>query len=121
MRQIINKTNFVMMKIERVNIGEIIRNKVKDEMSMAAFAKKIGLQRQNVEKTVFGKHSLDTDLLISISEVLNHDFFQYYKSDEDCNKKDYGVSQIKEVKASITLQVGDEKKEETFSFAFNGK
>jgi plasmid maintenance system antidote protein VapI len=103
------------MRIERVNIGEIIRKEVESKgMPDAKFAKSIGLQRQNIKKTVFEKHSLDTDLLILISEVLDIDFFQHYKRVDDCNKKDYANS-IKEVKASITLQIGNSRKEETFS------
>ena len=103
------------MKIERINIGKIIENKVSEErISKSAFAKRIGLQRQNIDKTVFDKHSLDTDLLVTISEALGHNFFQYYKSDESCNKNNY----IKEVKASITLQYGEQKKEGTLLFSF---
>ena len=109
------------MKIERVNIGEIIKKKVLEKrISIASFAKSIGLQRQNVEKTVFRKHGLDTDLLVRISEELGHNFFQYYKCNDECNKLDYTNSRIKEVKASITLQIGEKTKEEDVLFVFDG-
>jgi plasmid maintenance system antidote protein VapI len=102
------------MKITRVNIGEIVKAKVSEKkMSENKFAESIGRQRQNVKKTIFNKHSLDTDLLATISEVLDWDFFQYYKSDKECNTKDYNSS-IKEIKASFTLQIGEAKKEEVF-------
>jgi transcriptional regulator with XRE-family HTH domain len=107
------------MKIERVNIGEIIKKKVEESgSSFASFAKSIGIQRQNLEKTVFGKKSIDTDMLSEISEKLNFDFFQYYRCLDECNKNDYVLNEIKEVKAFITLQVGGEKKEEKFTFSF---
>lgn len=43
-------------------------------LSKAKFAELLGIARQNIEKTVFQKHSLDTDLLCNISEVLNCNF-----------------------------------------------
>jgi transcriptional regulator with XRE-family HTH domain len=108
------------MKIKRVNIGEMIKSKVLDKkMSKAAFAKKLNIQRQNIDKTVFGKHSLETDLLVDISEVLQHNFFQYYKSDEICNTNDYTVP--KEIKATVTLQMEEEIQEGSINFSFNSK
>ena len=42
------------MKINRINLGEIIRQIVTEKgMSDASFAKEIGMQRQNVKKMVF--------------------------------------------------------------------
>jgi plasmid maintenance system antidote protein VapI len=107
------------MKFERIHIGNIVKKKVQASgKSVASFAKSIELQRQNIEKTVFEKHSLDTDLLITISEVLDFDFFQYYRQIDESNKKDYMQNQIIEVKGSIKLKVGEEDKEETFTFSF---
>ena len=60
-------------------------------MSKAKFAELLGIARQNIEKTVFQKHSLDTDLL--------------------CNEK-------KEVKATLTIEMGAEKKEQVLRFVF---
>ena len=103
------------MKIEGVHIGEIVRNFVKaDKKSKADFAKSIGMQRQNVNRLVFEKRSLDTDLLRRISEELNHNFFQYFKSDEDSNKKDYATH----IKARLTLEVGEEIQEKEVSYLF---
>jgi plasmid maintenance system antidote protein VapI len=110
------------MKFERVHIGGVVKRKVLESgKSIASFAKLIDQQRQNVEKTIFEKNGIDTDLLVRISEVLDFDFFQYYRQADECNIKDYArpeINEIKEVKASITVQVGQEKKEETFSFFF---
>lgn len=42
------------MEIKKVNLGELIRKKVEESgLTQAKFAELIGLQRQNVKKTVF--------------------------------------------------------------------
>ena len=111
------------MKMKRVNIGEVIKKEVsRSELSFAKFAERLGIQRQNIEKTIFSKNSIDTDMLIMISEVLKHDFFQYYGDEECVIKKDYTpTNAIKEVKAYIVLEVGGEKEEQEFSFRFGKK
>ncbi len=97
------------MNIERVNLGELILAKVEEKgLTKAKFAEKVGIARQNVDKTVFQKHGLDTDLLCVISEVLDFNFFQYFTT---CNQKDYS-----EVKATITIEMGAEKQRKTFKF-----
>ena len=59
------------MKINRLNIGEEVRRKVEESgLSKAKFAELLGIARQNIEKTVFQKHSLDTTLLCNNSEAL---------------------------------------------------
>ena len=104
------------MKIERVDIGRSIRERVVENgISNAAFARMINIQRQNVEKTVFSKNSIDTDLLILISDVLDYNFFQLYQPEEDCNKKDYSQ---REVKATLTVEFGEKKQDRTFKFLF---
>jgi transcriptional regulator with XRE-family HTH domain len=99
------------MKINRVNIGEIILRKVEErKMSQAEFAKQIGLHRQNVKKTVFDKSSIDTGLLCTISEVLGCNLFNYYRSNTDDDKK--------ELKATLTIEIGAEKQDKTIRFMF---
>ena len=99
------------MNINRLNIGEEVRKKVDENgLSKAKFAELLGIARQNIEKTVFQKHSLDTDLLCNISEVLNCNFFDYYKSDSPSNKKDY--KEQKEIRATLSIEMGSEKKEQ---------
>lgn len=98
------------MKIERVNIGEIIRQIVEMKgWSQSEFAKKIGMARQNVAKQVFGKTSLDTNLLCVISEVLNCNLFNYFKTDPD---------NTQELRATLTIEMGKERKDKTFRFVF---
>ena len=106
------------MRIERVNIGEIIREKVEASgMSKAKFAESLNIARQNIEKTVFQKHSIDTDLLTSISEVLGCNLFDYYRGEGECNNSDY-MRCRKEVKAHLTIEMGEEKQDKTIRFIF---
>lgn len=105
------------MKINRINLGEIIREKVEQTgMSKAEFARKLGLQRQNIEKTVFMKNSLDTDMLCLICETLDYNFFSLYNNCGCCNNSDYTTSV--ELKARLTIEMGAEKREKTFRFEF---
>lgn len=63
-----------------VYIGEIIRQELlRQERSVSWFARKLYCDRTNVYK-IFRKQSLDTELLLRISLILHHDFFQYYSS-----------------------------------------
>jgi hypothetical protein len=61
-----------------VEIGHKIRE-VFDHQSMKLtdFADELGTVRQNVYR-IFKKRHLDTGLLLKISQVLDHNFFQYY-------------------------------------------
>jgi transcriptional regulator with XRE-family HTH domain len=99
------------MKIERVNLGEIVRQKVEEKgLSQAEFAKRIGIARQNVVKLVFAKASLDTNLVCRISEELGCNLFDYFKSNTANDKT--------ELKATITIEIGKEKKDRTVRFVF---
>jgi len=76
------------MKIERINLGEVIRKKVEEKgFSQAEFARLIGVQRQNVVKTVFEKTGIDTNMLCVISEVLECNLFDYSKVTLQTRKK----------------------------------
>lgn len=105
------------MKMKRINIGLEVKSKVEEAgLSKAKFAELLGIARQNIDKTVFQKHSLDTDLLCNISEVLNCNFFDYYKSEEQCNHFNYNCK--KEIKATLSIELGTERKEQVFRFVF---
>ncbi len=102
------------MKINRVHIGEIIKQIVDErKMSKASFAQSLNIQRQNIDKTVFTKNSLDTDLLCRISEVLNCNLFKYYIDDELCN-----TNTLHEIKAVLTIEMGAEKQDKKLRFVF---
>lgn len=60
-----------------IKIGELIKKTlVARKMKLKDFAEELGMARQNVYR-IFEKNSIETDLLIKISTVLNNNFFQY--------------------------------------------
>jgi hypothetical protein len=64
----------------KVEIGHKIKEVFDSQnMKLTDFADELGTVRQNVYR-IFKKRHLDTGLLLKISEVLNHNFFQYYIS-----------------------------------------
>jgi hypothetical protein len=61
-------------------IGQIIRNVLDNsEHTISWFAKKLNTTRSNVYN-IFERDSIDTTLLLTISKILNHNFFNYYSS-----------------------------------------
>jgi hypothetical protein len=50
-------------------------------IKLSDFADELGTVRQNVYR-IFKKKDLDTGLLTKLSEVLHHNFFQYYATEE---------------------------------------
>src|SRR5688572_9180038 len=62
----------------KVDIGHKIKEVFDARgMKLTDFADQLGTVRQNVYR-IFKKRHLDTGLLLKISQVLNHNFFQYY-------------------------------------------
>lgn len=65
-----------------VEIGAVIQDVFeKRNMKLSDLADQLGTVRQNVYR-IFKKKDLDTGLLTKISEVLDHNFFHYYKTPE---------------------------------------
>lgn len=63
-----------------MHIGNKIQEVIRERgMSVPAFASAIHCTRGNVYK-ILGKSSIDTELLLKISEVLEYDFFKEYSS-----------------------------------------
>lgn len=61
-----------------IEIGQKIKEVFDSQgMKLTAFADELGTVRQNVYR-IFRKRHVDTGLLLKISQVLNHNFFQYY-------------------------------------------
>src|SRR5687768_7240196 len=61
-----------------VEIGHKIKEVFDHQnMKLTDFADELGTVRQNVYR-IFKKRHLDTGLLLKISQVLKHNFFQYY-------------------------------------------
>lgn len=60
--------------IQMKTIGELIKEELKtQERSVTWFARKLSCDRSNIYR-LFQKHSIETDLLIRISVILNRDF-----------------------------------------------
>ncbi len=69
------------MKIEKINIGLSIEQKLNElGMSKAEFGRKIGVPQQNVNR-ILDKTSIDTDKLVAICEALDYNFFKEYTDD----------------------------------------
>lgn len=68
--------------IPDVQIGSRVQEVFESRnMKLSDLADQLGTVRQNVYR-IFKKKDLDTGLLIKISEVLEHNFFHYYKTPE---------------------------------------
>ncbi len=69
----------------QVHIGQKAQEVFEQKgLKLSDFADQLGTVRQNVYR-IFKKHDLDTGLLTKLSQVLSHNFFQYYckGSDQD--------------------------------------
>lgn len=74
------------MNYNDIHIGSRIQQVMKDQgRNVSWFAKQICFERSNVYK-MFKRKSIDTDLLIKISEVLGHDFLSEYFYDKRKSK-----------------------------------
>lgn len=68
-------------------IGERIKSVFDaSQIKLKDFAEELGVARQNIYR-IFEKDSIDSDLLMKICQVLNHNFFQYFES-PNLNRRD---------------------------------
>ena len=68
------------MKIEKVNIGLLIEQKMNElDITKSEMARRSGIANQYINR-VLDKPSIDTDKLISISEALDFNFFDCFRS-----------------------------------------
>ena len=104
------------MEYQKIHIGSLIKSEVKRrKMTFTEFAGCIGIQRQNVERKVFSKQGLDTELLIQISEVLDFDFFKYFQNKATCNNQQlYGNTN--QANANLKSVYNDEQTTVTVSY-----
>ena len=71
-------TDLASQPTEGIHIGHLIQNVLTDQRYSAAWlAKQLYCDRTNVYK-IFHKASIDCELLLEISIVLNYDFFKIY-------------------------------------------
>lgn len=102
------------MKLKNVNLGnEISRILAEKRISKAQFADSIGVKRQNVNRDILEKASLDSTLMCRISEVLGVNLFSLFIEN---NQFDYNVES--KIKARIIIEMGAEKQEKTATFIF---
>lgn len=64
-----------------INIGQCIKEELlRQERSVSWMARKLNCTRASVYR-IFDKNSIDTALLVSISQILHHDFFMDLSND----------------------------------------
>ena len=64
-----------------LHIGHLIQTQLKaDQRSVGWLAREIGCTRNNVYK-IFNKPSLDSNLILKISQTMHFNFFQYYTTE----------------------------------------
>lgn len=74
-----------------IHIGKLIENELhRQERTVAWFARNLYCERTNVYH-IFKRRSLDTELLLRISHLLQHDFFKYYSDEFLCPSEDEEV------------------------------
>jgi transcriptional regulator with XRE-family HTH domain len=83
-------------------VQEVFESK---NMKLSDLADQLGTVRQNVYR-IFKKKDLDTGLLTKISEVLDHNFFHYYKTPDHTLDKP-----VDKELAELTAQLDLAKKE----------
>ncbi|KAA0093490.1 XRE family transcriptional regulator [Bacteroides thetaiotaomicron] len=63
-----------------IHVGRLIEIELhRQGLSVTWFAEQLCCARTNVYK-IFGKSSIDTELLLRISDILQYDFFQCYSA-----------------------------------------
>lgn len=61
-----------------IHIGQLIEQELRQQgRTVSWFARNLYCERANVYH-IFKRQSIDTELLLRISKLLNHDFFSYY-------------------------------------------
>lgn len=70
-----------------IHIGKLIEEELyRQEHSITWFAKKLYCDRTNIY-SIFKRESINTELLLRISQILHHNFFSYYINElSECEK-----------------------------------
>lgn len=69
------------LPLDNIPIGKFIKEELKkQERSISWFAKKLNCNRSNVYK-IFERTTIDTELLVRISRILNRNFFTLYTNE----------------------------------------
>lgn len=68
------------MEAREIHIGNLIKNKVKEiGLSDAEFGRRINTTRQNAQN-IYERKSIDTLMLVDISNALSYDFFSCFQN-----------------------------------------
>ena len=68
-------------KAPKLHIGSLIKKELeKQERTVSWFARKLCCDRSNVYK-LFKRSTIDTELLLRVSQILHYDFFDFYKKE----------------------------------------
>lgn len=71
------------MKFEKVNIGLLIEQKMNElDINKSEMARRSGIANQNINR-VLERSSIDTDKLVAISEALDFNFFDCFRTIEE--------------------------------------
>lgn len=71
------------MKFGKVNIGLLIEQKMNElDITKSEMARRSGIANQNINR-VLERSSIDTDKLVAISEALDFNFFDCFRSIEE--------------------------------------
>ena len=71
------------MRFEKVNIGLLIEQKMNElDISKSEMARRCGIANQNINR-VLERPNIDTDKLMAISEALDFNFFDCFRSIEE--------------------------------------
>jgi hypothetical protein len=94
-----------------VEIGQKIKEVFDGRhMKLTDFADELGTVRQNVYR-IFRKRHLDTGLLLKISQVLHHNFFQYYVETPPSAPDNHNMNVLQEEAHDYKQQLELSKKE----------
>ena len=66
---------------ERLHIGSLIKVELeRQERTVSWFARKLCCDRSNIYK-LFKRSTIDTELLLKVSNILNHNFFDVFSQE----------------------------------------
>lgn len=70
-----------------VHIGKLIELEMQRQgRTVSWLASKLFYERTNIY-SIFKRESIDSQLLLRISKLLNHNFFKYYINEYECKEK----------------------------------
>jgi len=88
-------------------IGEIIKGRVAVlGMSKAELARRLNMSPANIHK-IFKRSSIDSELLRNLSNILDYDFFQYFKTEVTRPRKERPSFDVDDIQVLFIRYVVD--------------